>query len=88
MLITAAAHGLETVKQPDHLIERFLRGSRHLLVVHLTDQKHLISLLLQRPPFRPFGRGSVAEPAAVEGGAGAREQRLQQVQSDEGNDGR
>ena len=47
VLVTAAAHGLETVQQPDHLIERFLRGSSQLLVVHLTDQKYLFSLLLQ-----------------------------------------
>ena len=51
VLITAAAHSLETVQQPVHLIERFMRGSSQLLVVHLTDQKHLISLLLQRPRF-------------------------------------
>ena len=41
------------------------------------------------PPVTPcqrLRRGSVAETAAVEGGAGAGEQRLQQVQSDEGND--
>ena len=53
VLITAAAHSLETVQQPVHFIERFMRGSSQLLVVHLTDQKHLISLLLRRPRFAP-----------------------------------